>query len=228
MVDCSKHLQKQIILFCPPGERAEIVVDVSGGKNFILQSRSNGGNEGMGRGMGRMMNGGNSGPMNFLEIRPSESRKSSSIVPAKLTEIDWLDPKSAIKTRRFVLEMTMGPMMMLGFGNSHTINDKAMEINRIDEVVKLGDTEIWEIGNTSPLPHPFHIHDVQFQILDRNGNKPHPGERGLKDTVLVYPGEMVRVIAKFTDYADPDHPYMYHCHILEHEDAGMMGQFTVV
>ena len=222
-----------------PGERTEIIVDVSGGKNFILQSRSIGGNEGMGRGMGQgmgmmrqgmggMMNGGNSGPMNFLEIRPSESLKSSSIVPAKLTKIDWLDPKIAVKTRRFMLEMTMGPMMMLGLGNSHTINDKAMEINRIDEVVKLGDTEIWEIGNTSPLPHPFHIHDVQFQILDRNGNKPHPGERGLKDTVLVYPGEMVRVIAKFTDYADPDHPYMYHCHILEHEDAGMMGQFTVV
>ena len=182
----------------------------------------------MRQGMGGMMNGGNSGPMNFLEVRPSESLKSSSIVPAKLTEIDWLNPTNAVKTRRFVLEMTMGPMMMLGIGNSHTINDKAMEINRIDEVVKRGDTEIWEIGNTSPLPHPFHIHDVQFQILDRNGKQPHAGERGLKDTVLVYPGEMVRVIAKFTDYADPNHPYMYHCHILEHEDAGMMGQFTVV
>ena len=218
-----------------PGERAEIVVDVSGGKNFVLQSRSNGSNQGIGMGMGmmrqgmsRMMNGGNSGHFNFLEIRPAESLKSSSIVPAKLSEIDWLNPTNAVKTRRFVLEMTMGPMMVLGFGNSHTINDKAMEINRIDEIVNRGDIEIWEIGNTSPLPHPFHIHDVQFQILDRNGRRPHPGERGLKDTVLVYPDEMVRVIAKFTDYADPDHPYMYHCHILEHEDAGMMGQFTVV
>ena len=214
-----------------PGERAEIVVDVSGGKNFILQSRSNGSNQGMGmmrQGIGRMMNGGNSETFNFLEIRPSETLKFSSTVPAKLTEIDWLNPTDAVKIRKFVLEMSMGPMMMLGFGNSHTINDKAMQINRIDEVVKRGDTEIWEIGNTSPLPHPFHIHDVQFQILDRNGKKPHAGERGLKDTVLVYPGEIVRVIAKFTDYADPDLPYMYHCHILEHEDAGMMGQFTVV
>ncbi len=126
------------------------------------------------------------------------------------------------------MEMQMGPMMMLGLGNSHTINGKAMKMNRIDETVKMGTTEIWEIGNTSPLPHPFHVHDVQFQIIDRNGQRPHPGEQGLKDTVLVNPGEMVRVVAEFKDYADPDRPYMYHCHILEHEDAGMMGQFVVV
>jgi FtsP/CotA-like multicopper oxidase with cupredoxin domain len=78
------------------------------------------------------------------------------------------------------------------------------------------------------MTHPFHIHDIQFQILDRNGNPPAPGERGLKDTVRVHGGETVRVIARFEDYADPDRPYMYHCHILEHEDAGMMGQFVVV
>ena len=216
-----------------PGERAEIVVDVSGNENFILQSRSTSSSGGMGmgmmrQGMGRMMNSGNSEVFNFLEIRPSESLKSSSNVPTKLTEIERIAPSKAVKTRRFMLEMTMGPMMMLGIGNSHTINDRAMKINRIDEVVAKNSIEIWEIGNTSPIPHPFHIHDVQFQILDRGGNRPHPGERGLKDTVLVNPGEMVRVIAQFSEYSDPDIPYMYHCHILEHEDAGMMGQFTVV
>jgi FtsP/CotA-like multicopper oxidase with cupredoxin domain len=78
------------------------------------------------------------------------------------------------------------------------------------------------------MAHPFHIHDVQFQILDRDGEKPAPNERGRKDVVLVNPGETVRVIMKFEDYSDPKSPYMYHCHILEHEDAGMMGQFTVV
>ncbi len=213
-----------------PGERAEIVVDVSGNENFILQSRSSGGSGGMGMGMMRrgMMGGGGSEAFNFLEIRPSENLKASSTIPAKLTTIERLAPSSAVNTRRFMLEMTMGPMMMLGFGNSHTINNQAMKMNRIDAVVAKNSIEIWEIGNTSPIPHPFHIHDVQFQILDRGGRPPHPGERGLKDTVLVNPNEMVRVIAKFSEYSDPNIPYMYHCHILEHEDAGMMGQFTVV
>ncbi len=211
-----------------PGERAEILVDVSGGNNFILQSRAAASSGGMGMGMMGGMMGGGSQSFNFLEIRPSQSLKNSAIIPAKLAKIDWLNQADAVKTRPFVLEMAMGPMVMLGLTNSHTINGSAMKMNRIDETVKMGDTEIWELGNTSPIPHPFHVHDVQFQILTRNGSRPHPGERGLKDTVLINPGDRVRVIAKFQDYADPDTPYMYHCHILEHEDAGMMGQFVVV
>ena len=78
------------------------------------------------------------------------------------------------------------------------------------------------------MPHPFHIHDVQFLILTRNGSAPPKNERGWKDVVLVNASETVRIIAQFSEYADPDIPYMYHCHILEHEDAGMMGQFVVV
>jgi FtsP/CotA-like multicopper oxidase with cupredoxin domain len=92
----------------------------------------------------------------------------------------------------------------------------------------LGSVDIWAIENPSPLAHPFHIHGVQFRVLDRDGEPPLPHERGLKDTVLVDPQSMVRVIAEFADFADPRRPYMYHCHNLEHEDAGMMGQFLVV
>jgi blue copper oxidase len=119
------------------------------------------------------------------------------------------------------------------FANLHergmfTINDKVMDMNRIDEVVRLGDTEIWVISNKADMAHPFHIHDIQFQILDRDGKAPSAGEDGWKDTVLVLPGETVRVITRFDDFADSETPYMYHCHILEHEDAGMMGQFVVI
>src|SRR5699024_11982257 len=73
------------------------------------------------------------------------------------------------------------------------------------------------------MMHPFHMHGVQFQVLDRDGDPPPANETGWKDTVLVNPDEKVRVIATFK------HPgeFMYHCHILEHEDAGMMGQFEV-
>ena len=108
------------------------------------------------------------------------------------------------------------------------INGKIMDMARIDEVVRLGDIEIWEIHNRGGQPHPFHIHLVQFQILDRNGQPPTGADLGWKDTVLVPTGERVRIIMPFERYADPQVPYMYHCHIMEHEDNGMMGQFLVV
>ena len=73
----------------------------------------------------------------------------------------------------------------------------------------------------------MHIHDIQFRILSRNGKKPPANEQGLKDTVLINPEETVRLITKFETFADENQPYMYHCHNLEYEDAGMMGQFTV-
>jgi FtsP/CotA-like multicopper oxidase with cupredoxin domain len=108
------------------------------------------------------------------------------------------------------------------------INGRSMSKSRVDVQVPLGSVEIWEIRNATPLAHSFHIHDIQFRVLDRDGDPPLSNERGLKDTVLVDPGSTVRVIAEFADFADPQHPHMYHCHILEHEDAGMMGQFVVV
>ena len=98
---------------------------------------------------------------------------------------------------------------------------------RIDQKVRLGDVEVWEFDNRSPMPHPMHVHGVQFQILARNGRPPAAGETGWKDTVLVRSEEKVRVIARFEDAADGDNPFMFHCHNLEHEDGGMMGQFTV-
>jgi len=108
------------------------------------------------------------------------------------------------------------------------INGKTMDMARIDEVVRLGDIEIWEVHNRGGQPHPFHLHPVQFQILDRNGQPSTSADLGWKDTVLVPPGDLVRIIMAFDRYADPQVPYMYHCHILEHEDNGMMGQFLVV
>ena len=103
-----------------------------------------------------------------------------------------------------------------------------MDAARVDEIVKVGDTEIWELTNNSPIYHPFHIHGVQFLVLDRDGREPPAYEQGWKDTVMVLPEETVRVIMQFKEYSDSTLPYMFHCHILEHEDMGMMGQFVVV
>lgn len=77
-------------------------------------------------------------------------------------------------------------------------------------------------------PHSFHPHDVRFRVLEHAGEAPPPSLAGLKDAVYVPPVETVRLLTWFEDYADPDLPYMFHCHVLEHEDRGMMGQFVIV
>jgi len=97
---------------------------------------------------------------------------------------------------------------------------------RIDYQIPLNSVEVWKLVNETMVAHPFHIHDVQFYITDRNGNPPGPEESGRKDVVLVPAGDSVLFVTKFEDFVDTV-PYMYHCHILMHEDDGMMGQFVV-
>ncbi|HBL93742.1 MAG TPA: oxidase [Hyphomonas sp.] len=219
-----------------PGERAEILVDMRHGepKQMIATPTSDGmgmmDDAMMDRGMmgGRWWrednnrDGGRSA-FNVLHIVPNANLDPSPSVPTAFMKHAVVDPAIAVKTRQFVLQMGMG----MRAGNGFTINGRSMDMGRIDERVKLNTTEIWEIENASWMPHPFHIHDVQFRILDRNGRPPAQHETGLKDTVLLSPRERVRLLLSFRDYSDPDTPYMYHCHILEHEDAGMMGQFVV-
>ncbi|MFH5243860.1 multicopper oxidase domain-containing protein [Antrihabitans spumae] len=97
-------------------------------------------------------------------------------------------------------------------------------MNRIDEVVTVGTTEVWEVHNSSGQVHNFHVHDVQFQVLDTDD----PSLSGRKDTVYIAPNQTRRLLMRFTDFTDPSMPYMFHCHLLRHEDQGLMGQFVVV
>ena len=100
-------------------------------------------------------------------------------------------------------------------------------MDRIDIEQRLNETVIWEVRNAQDMMgsmvHPFHIHGVQFQVLSRDGAEPPQNEQGWKDTVAVYPGETVRLAVTFSEKG----VFMYHCHILEHEDNGMMGQVSV-
>jgi len=216
-------------------ERIEILVDVSDRKEVMLKSLASSGG---GMGMMRMMGGDNE--LNIMKIDARQAKQSTRKTPQILrTSSFQLDQKNVTQTRKFSLQMGMmgggmgGMMNRMGGGGGAAgmfrINGKSMDINRIDFQVKANSTEIWEITNDSPMAHPFHVHNVQFRILDRNGKRPHPSESGLKDVVLV-PGHhsRVRILMKFPEYSDAKVPYMYHCHILEHEDQGMMGQFTVV
>lgn len=157
----------------------------------------------------------------FMKMIVAEEQQEEFHIPEQLTKIDKIDPDSAARTRKFALR---------GMGHNVNINGKQMDMARIDEELNLQDTEIWEISNDSRgmmggmgMAHPFHAHGVQFQIVDRDGTPPPANETGWKDTILIYTGEKVRVIATFNRSG----VFMYHCHILEHEDAGMMGQFQV-
>lgn len=170
--------------------------------------------------MGRGNDGGGSGQVfRILDIRPARSAQTA-LLPAQLATFTSPDPSVAVRTRRFVLDMGM-------MGGGMSINGAAMDMDVINERVPVGQWEIWEIVNASMMAHPFHIHNVQFRVIDRDGKLPPPLVTGFKDTVIVNPREQVRLLLRFEEYTDPDMPYMYHCHILEHEDAGMMGQFVV-
>ncbi len=208
-----------------PGERAEIVVEMAPDDRAMLVADLSGGMGGM---MGGMMGGARrGGRFEFLELRAGAALAASDPVPQRLAMLAPLPAQAGLKQRDFELEMSMGPAVML-FGGGFEINGRAMKMSRINEVVNMGETEIWRITNRSPMAHPFHVHDTQFRILRRNGAAPHPTEAGRKDTVLVQPDDLVELAVRFDRYRDSERPYMYHCHILEHEDQGMMGQFTVV
>ena len=166
-----------------------------------------------------------------MELRVSGETAPQTELITSLREQDRIEESTADRTRYFAMETMSGRgrgMGMMG-GNRLAINGKKMDMNRIDEKIPLGSTEIWELENRSAsmmqLPHSMHLHDVQFNILDRNGKPPQPIEAGRKDTVLLWPNDRLRLIARFVDYTGI---YMYHCHMLEHEDDGMMGQFEVV
>ena len=116
---------------------------------------------------------------------------------------------------------------LFGMGNMVTINGKQFDMERIDFTQKQGVTEIWEIYNKPDMMggmiHPFHIHGTQFKIISVDGIEPPENEHGWKDTVAIQPGEKIKLAVKFKNKGI----YMFHCHVLEHEDNGMMGQVKV-
>ncbi len=129
------------------------------------------------------------------------------------------------KWRRLSLDMPMGMGMMFGRSDRRfSINGDAFDMERINFRVSRGSVERWTVS-ANMMMHPFHIHGVNFQVLSENGRAPKPHNTGWKDTVLI--NGSADLLIRFDQPAQADAPFMYHCHILEHEDGGMMGQFTV-
>jgi blue copper oxidase len=145
-------------------------------------------------------------------------------IPATLASVTPYPAASASRTRY----LSISDSNIVGIpGATFLLNHRLYNEYTIDYNVPLNDIEIWQISNSGNFSHPFHIHDVEFNLLSRDGSAPPAAEQGWKDVVLVKAGETVRFIAKFADFSDEMHPYMFHCHIAKHEDDGMMGQFIV-
>jgi FtsP/CotA-like multicopper oxidase with cupredoxin domain len=223
-----------------PGERAEILVDFSDGAAASLVTGPDRNMPMMGM-MGRARGSlADLGPQTVLAFEAGPREATPVPVPARLGTHETWDASHAVRRRRFSLEMGMGMMGGRGMGgmggmgmrggpgmgngmDMFSINGRAFDMARVDERVRLGDLEIWEVAGDM-MTHPFHIHGVHFRVLGRGAYGPGAQDAGVKDTVRV--DEPVRLLVRFTQPASAA-PFMYHCHILEHEDHGMMGQFTV-
>ena len=181
-------------------------------------------------GMPMMGRPANIGPRAIARFRIGSGAAAKSSPPARLSKFPALDLREAVnreRPRRIQMSMMRGQ----AFLNGRTFD---MEAVADDERVRLGTTEVWEFVNDSPMAHPMHVHNLQFRVIERSGATSTTGDaaglragftdEGLKDVVLVLPGERVKVLMKFEDHTGL---YLYHCHILEHEDMGMMRNYRV-
>jgi FtsP/CotA-like multicopper oxidase with cupredoxin domain len=196
-------------LYLSPGERAEIVVAFQPGERVELRSypSDHGGT------LGRL--DGFDDRLDVCRFRAAGTLADRAALPAVLGAAPDLAGEAVAEERSFVLA-------------SDQINGLSMAMDRIDFGVREGTVEVWEVINDNGFLHNFHVHDVQFQVLTVDGQEPEPPLRGWKDTVLLAQGKRYRLALRFRGHADPDTPYMYHCHVLQHEDEGMMGQFVVL
>ena len=225
-----------------PGERAEILINFNGYESQSIHMMSfaselpsgiygaaNPSVMPIGSISGYSNNPLNGSDFNILQFNVGEPLPNAVMtIPAALVNNVVYATSDVDETRTMQFRpQQMGPVGMLN--GPFVINNQTFDMNVINEEIDLDNVEIWELTNMTAISHPFHIHDVQFFILDIDGVAPPANMQGRKDVVLVPPmGGTVRFITKFEDFADDEVPYMYHCHMLSHEDAGMMGQFIVV
>lgn len=223
-----------------PSERIELWVDfssraASGELNLVSLPFAASSGGGMMGGMG------SSGPAQgsafpVLKVRLGQGAAVSEKLPGRLASIPPLRPEQAHNLNN------PRPIRITASGMRWSLNGRVFEMEGIasDEVVRLGSTEVWEfineagMGMMGSMPHPLHVHGVQFRIINRHVqpsamaawrsvSEGHVDE-GWKDTVLVMPGERVRVLMRFEHFPGL---FLYHCHNLEHEDMGMMRNFLI-
>jgi len=237
-------------LLLAPGERADVIIDFAGLPKSTLVTLKNDAKAPFPGGQG----GDVSQVMQFKVSKPLSGRDTTT-PPANLVlpAVPRLAPTLGAPMREIVMKETMDPIT--GVPTDVRLNGKWFDDGTIDENPKIGDTEIWQFVNLTVDAHPMHMHLVQFQVYDRQpfnaalyaadwmagrampvinyvtgpAVPPPLEEMGWKDTVKSMPGEITRVIAKFDVPPLTKLPaeYVYHCHILEHEENEMMRPFSV-
>lgn len=223
-----------------PGERAEILIDLApyNGQSFDMMSfgaelpNAIYGAAQPGMGPGQQIPNYTSNPLNGanfailkLNVVPALANPVTTIPTTLTTHNPW-QPSVGTTTRSITfMPQTMGPTAIQG---PFMFNNQMFDMAVVNYTVPFDNVEVWQLTNQTPIAHPFHIHDIQFYILDVNGAPPTPDQAGRKDVVLVPAGMgVVRFITKFETFCNDTAKYMYHCHMLTHEDMGMMGQFVV-
>ncbi|MEU6311882.1 multicopper oxidase family protein [Streptomyces sp. NPDC047014] len=191
-----------------PAERADVVIDFSRypvGTKIVLENTLGPGTPEQ---VGKVLR------FDVVRTAPDPSR-----IPDRLRTLPPM--AKATVERTVVLSMDEdGRQEPRGF-----MDGRVWDAQRIDQTVTHGTSEIWTVTNTNKLaPHNFHMHLVQFRVLERNGAPVTPAEAGLKDTVRLFPGETVKLHATFDTYRGT---YVYHCHLLDHSAMGMMANFRI-
>ena len=158
-----------------------------------------------------------------INVIATTANPITSVPPALASNIYWTASDATV-----VRTVNITPGSGVGLSEFY-FDNTAFALNNINKTINLNDIEKWTVVNNNIFSHSFHIHDVEFKIVARNGSAIGVGdyESGWKDTYYIPRGENATFVAKFEDYSDSIHPFMYHCHFSNHEDGGMMGQFVV-
>lgn len=226
-----KPLQRDYVTLAP-AERVELWIDFSDtpiGSEIRLRSLPFTAGMSMG---GAVLANGSSFPVAAVRVDRADGRRH--VLPSRLSAISRYRIDDAVNRsapRLFIPAMGMGQVALNGrrFERMDEVAD--------DEIVRLNTLEVWEFANDRSMmmmAHPMHVHNLQFQVIERRIDPRFSAvygtlsggfiDEGWKDVVLVMPGERVKVLLKFTDHTGL---YLYHCHILEHEDLGMMRNYLV-
>jgi blue copper oxidase len=232
-------VQRNYVMLAP-GERIELWADFSGRPiDSILQLRSlqfSGAEVGMGGGGQALPNG---APFTVMRVQTTGRTNQTGLSPFQLSTFNRNRIEDAVNRnapRSFAVSMGMISGGMRWLLNGRPYQESELATN---EIVQLSTTEVWELNNTSgmmgmSMVHPIHVHGLQFQVIERSINSQFTAgyetvrygyvDEGWKDTVMMMPGERIKVLLRFEDFTGM---YVYHCHNLEHEDAGMMRNYQV-
>ena len=212
-------------IFLAPGERTELLISPTEPGTYAVRTLPYDRGSAMRTMMGDgMMGDGMMGSNDTLSTEEAviatmtiRGRSQATLLPTSLVEADEFAPPAATASRVLQLGEQMGTMTA-GSMMSFTIDGRTFDADRTDTSAALNTVEQWEIRNPTDMDHPIHLHVWPFLVVDA------PPETGWKDTINVPAGESVSILVPFTGIKGRT---VYHCHILDHEDLGMMGTIEV-